>query len=80
LEKSSENLLHDDFDDLADHCNILREKGGGNVDIIVDNAGFELITDLALAQYLVESGIASCVTFQLKSHVSSRHCVCWTSV
>jgi hypothetical protein len=30
--------------------------------------GFELVTDLALAQYLVESGIAKVVTFQLKSH------------
>jgi len=34
----------------------------------VDNAGFELVTDLALGQYLVESGIAHTVTFQLKSH------------
>lgn len=73
LEKSSENLLHDDLEALADHCTKLREKGGGNVDIIVDNAGFELITDLALAQYLVQSEIASCVTFQLKSHVSWSH-------
>lgn len=38
------------------------------IDIIVDNAGFELVTDLALAQYLIESGIAGTVTFQLKSH------------
>lgn len=68
LASASENLLHDDFDKLASHCKQLRENGGGNVDIIVDNAGFELITDLALAQHLVESGIASCVTFQLKSH------------
>ncbi len=68
LDKAHENLLHDDSKRLAEHCETLRLKGGGNVDIIVDNAGFELITDLALAQYLVESGIASCVTFQLKSH------------
>lgn len=68
LESASENLLHDDFGVLAEHCEMLRKKGGGNVDIIVDNAGFELITDLALAEYLIESGIASCVTFQLKSH------------
>ena len=68
LESASENLLHDDLGVLAAHCETLRKKGGGNVDIIVDNAGFELITDLALAQHLVESGIASCVTFQLKSH------------
>lgn len=38
------------------------------MDIIVDNAGFELITDLALADYLIQSGTAKCVTFQLKSH------------
>jgi hypothetical protein len=68
LDKAQDNLLHDDSDKLAKHCEALRQKGGGNVDIIVDNAGFELITDLALAQFLVDSGIASCVTFQLKSH------------
>jgi hypothetical protein len=68
LEKASENLLHDDSNDLADHCEKLRVRGGGNVDIIVDNAGFELIADLALAQHLIESGIAKVVTFQLKSH------------
>ena len=68
LESASENLLHDDLAVLAQHCEMLRSKGGGNVDIIVDNAGFELITDLALAEHLIESGIAACVTFQLKSH------------
>jgi hypothetical protein len=68
LDSASENLLHDDLGKLGDHCDALRKKGGGNVDIIVDNAGFELITDLALAQHLVDSGIAKCVTFQLKSH------------
>ncbi|CAB9527222.1 glutamate O-methyltransferase [Seminavis robusta] len=68
LATASENLLHDDSDVLAAHCDKLRQTGGGNVDIIVDNAGFELVTDLALAQYLVQSGIAKCVTFQLKSH------------
>jgi hypothetical protein len=68
LASASENLLHDDSALLAEHCERLRDKGGGNVDIIVDNAGFELVTDLALAQHLVESGIAKVVTFQLKSH------------
>jgi hypothetical protein len=46
----------------------LKERGGGNIDIIVDNAGFELIMDLALADYLISSGVAKCVTFQLKAH------------
>ena len=68
LEKAQENLLHDDSDAVAQHCAALREKGGGSVDIIVDNAGFELVTDLAAAQYLIDSGIAKTVTFQLKSH------------
>lgn len=68
LEKAAENLLHDDSDTLGDYCDTLRAKGGGNVDIVVDNAGFELVTDLALGQHLVESGIAKCVTFQLKTH------------
>ena len=68
LESASENLLHDDSDELGALAEKLRAKGGGNVDIIVDNAGFELVTDLALAQYLIESGIAKVVTFQLKSH------------
>ncbi|EEC50261.1 predicted protein [Phaeodactylum tricornutum CCAP 1055/1] len=68
LDAATENLLHDDTEVLAAHCDKLRSKGGGMVDIIVDNAGFELVTDLALAQHLVESGIAKTVTFQLKSH------------
>lgn len=68
LASASENLLHDDSPALSDLCDKLRDKGGGAVDIIVDNAGFELVTDLALAQHLVESGIAKVVTFQLKSH------------
>jgi hypothetical protein len=68
LASASENLLHDDSAALSNLCDKLRQKGGGMVDIIVDNAGFELVTDLALAQYLVESGIAKVVTFQLKSH------------
>lgn len=68
LDKAQEGLLNDDSSLLVEHFKKLRANGGGNVDIIVDNAGFELITDLALAQYLVESGVAKCVTFQLKSH------------
>lgn len=68
LDAAVENLLHNDEDVLAVHCDKLRAAGGGQVDIIVDNAGFELITDLALGQYLIQSGIAKTVTFQLKSH------------
>jgi len=72
LNSASTNLLHDDLPTLSRYCEtVLRTKnngGGGNVYIIVDNAGFELITDLALGQYLLCSGIAHCITYCLKSH------------
>ena len=67
LEQAHVNLLHDDSDILATYCDKLRNRGGGQIDIIVDNAGFELVTDLALAQFLIQSGTAQVVTFQLKS-------------
>jgi len=68
LHAADDNLLHDDTEALTEHCERLRDRGGGMVDIIVDNAGFELVTDLALADHLVASGVAKVVTFQLKSH------------
>ena len=79
LEQASSNLLHDDTTTLNEYCiHELRTRNIAaldsdktdtiNIDIIVDNAGFELVTDLALAQYLIESKIANTVTFQMKSH------------
>ena len=44
LHAADENLLHDDTDELTEHCEMLRERGWGKIDIIVDNAGFELVT------------------------------------
>jgi hypothetical protein len=68
LHSAEENLLHDDVDTLAEYCEQLRNEGGGMIDIIVDNAGFELVCDLALADHLVASETAKTVTFQLKGH------------
>jgi len=68
LEKAKDYLLQDDTHLLQSLCDKLLNDGGGNIDIIVDNAGFELVTDLALADFLVAHGIANCVTFQVKSH------------
>ncbi|KAG9347646.1 hypothetical protein JZ751_005218 [Albula glossodonta] len=39
----------------------------GRVDIVLDNAGFELVTDLIFADFLVSSGLASKVCFHGKS-------------
>jgi hypothetical protein len=68
LRSSDDNLLHDDTHDLANYCMALKDRGDGNIDIIVDNAGFELVSDLALADHLVSSGVAKVVTFRLKGH------------
>jgi len=68
LDSASENLLHDDSSLLNQVCANLQSKGGGQVDIIVDNAGFELVMDLVFADYLVATNVAKVVTFQLKAH------------
>jgi len=68
LKNANDNLLHDDTKELVAYGQKLKDKGGGLVDIVVDNAGFELIMDLALADYLIDSGVAKVVRFQLKSH------------
>jgi len=38
------------------------------VDLILDNAGFELVCDLALAEFLLSSGTAKTVQLHLKAH------------
>ncbi|GMI15619.1 hypothetical protein TrLO_g15174 [Triparma laevis f. longispina] len=70
LEEASGNLLWDDTDRLISDMLARGSPGenGNRVHIVVDNAGFELVTDLALADFLISSGVASCVTFQLKKH------------
>jgi len=78
LRSADDNLLHDDTDTLLRYVKTLRDTRRLRaqddkpkpirVDIIVDNAGFELIMDLVLADYLIASGIADVVRFQLKAH------------
>ncbi|XP_056150756.1 damage-control phosphatase ARMT1 [Lampris incognitus] len=43
------------------------QPGKTRVDIVLDNAGFELVTDLVLADFLVTSGLAHKVCFHGKS-------------
>ncbi len=66
LEASSANLLADAFPAIAQHLG--SGPAGKRVDIIVDNAGFELITDLILADCLVRTGLASKVVLHTKGH------------
>ena len=69
-----EQLLHLKSNILADDTSAalaaLRGAGdtdGSRVDIVLDNAGFELVTDLCLAEVLLATGLASCIHFHGKA-------------
>lgn len=67
LSQQRDHLLVDDRQATLNY--ILNEKDPfGRVDILVDNAGFELVCDLCLADFLLTSMIAKKVLFHLKSH------------
>ncbi|MFL7840197.1 MAG: damage-control phosphatase ARMT1 family protein [Candidatus Promineifilaceae bacterium] len=57
--------LANDTDAVISH---LRQHPEGRIDIIADNAGLELVTDLALADYLLTAGDAEKVFIHLKPH------------
>ncbi|XP_067938797.1 damage-control phosphatase ARMT1-like isoform X2 [Watersipora subatra] len=67
-----EFLLVDDYECLWSQLLQLREKHGGcnsvRIDIILDNAGFELLSDLCLAEVLLTVGMASQIMFHIKSY------------
>ncbi len=44
------------------------KRAAPRIDILTDNAGFELAGDLALADYLLSCGMARTVRFHLKAH------------
>lgn len=50
VERGANFLLKNDFQASFEHIKDLRNK---RVDIVLDNSGFELVTDLALADWLV---------------------------
>mmetsp|Transcript_10808 Transcript_10808/g.14027 ORF Transcript_10808/g.14027 Transcript_10808/m.14027 type:complete len:440 (-) Transcript_10808:312-1631(-) len=68
LAAGSKNLLADDSEEMIEQIKSCIAGQSKRVDIVVDNAGFELICDLCLADYLVSSGVAEKVVFQLKAH------------
>lgn len=72
LELASEFLLEDRAFDVADYIKEIVQNSkfeqGLRVDFIIDNAGFELVSDLVLADYLLSSGITQLVRFHVKPH------------
>ena len=69
LASSNEQLLADDTEGVLALLEELRSKTGKGdgdgdgvtIDLVVDNAGFELCTDLLLADHLLSSGAADVV-------------------
>ncbi|KAG7293622.1 hypothetical protein NEMBOFW57_003676 [Staphylotrichum longicolle] len=53
--------------DMPEAWDYLRSRRGGRVDIVLDNAGFELFTDLVYALYLLDSDLASSIKLHVKS-------------
>ena len=76
---SNAQLLADDTPAVVALLGELRSGGGATIDLVVDNAGFELCTDLLLADHLLSSRAATCpsVTLALaarpRSHPFSSH-------
>ena len=58
---SEKNILANDLDKAFDLLNKINKSGKPNrrVDIVLDNAGFELFVDLVLAGYLLATGLAT---------------------
>jgi hypothetical protein len=65
VEGEREYILVDDTSALLSKLAGLR---GGRVDFIMDNAGFELVCDLCLVDYLLSSGVAAAVHLHLKPY------------
>eukprot|EP00899_Mesostigma_viride_P019662 jgi/Mesvir1/27698/Mv25041-RA.2 len=71
LEAGHSKLLWDDLELLWSKVGAPLIEGkapGRRMDVVVDNAGFELFTDLCLADYVVASGLAQKVVLQVKGH------------
>lgn len=65
---AEKNILVNDLPRVYSHLRAVREKKQERrVDIVLDNAGFELYVDLVLAGYLLSSGLATTVVLHPKS-------------
>jgi len=64
LQQLQGNILTDNKGE-AWQCLVAKGKGA-TVDIVMDNSGFELFTDLCLAEFLVTSGMAAKVRMRVK--------------
>lgn len=67
LVSARKHLLADDTPALLDYLDTI-QPGKLHVDFLLDNAGYELVADLALADFLLTQGMAERVTLHTKVH------------
>jgi hypothetical protein len=64
---AQEHILSNDMQAVLDYVETL-DPSATRVDLLLDNAGYELVADLALADYLLASGRAAQVVLHAKTH------------
>ena len=75
LAATEKNILGNDLNRLWEHAKYLRERTGGRIDFILDNAGFELYCDCV---YGIFRSLL-CHVVSLISHYSRLLAPKWTS-
>ncbi|KAH8299919.1 hypothetical protein KR044_007436 [Drosophila immigrans] len=65
IKELDDNLLVDDTNVIWQSLH--SANGTGIVEIVCDNAGYELYTDLILAEYIIDKGLAQKVRFNVKA-------------
>jgi hypothetical protein len=66
IQKSQRNIVDNDTDDVWEYLRRTAGQASRQIDIVLDNAGFELFTDVLYAAYLLDAGIATSVRLHTK--------------
>ncbi|KAK9575203.1 Hairy/enhancer-of-split with YRPW motif protein 2 [Aspergillus fumigatus] len=66
IQKSQRNIVDNDTDDIWAYLQRTAGQTRRQIDIILDNAGFEFFTDVLYAAYLLEAGIATSIRLHTK--------------
>lgn len=66
IEANQQNIVDNDTDAVWSYLGHVPKTSDRRIDIVLDNAGFELFTDIVFALYLLEAGIASKVVLHAK--------------
>jgi hypothetical protein len=66
IQKNPRNIVDNDTDDVWTYLQRTAGQASRQIDIILDNAGFEFFTDVLYAAYLLDAGISTSVRLHTK--------------